>query len=223
MTTYFAFPLSAPVQQRLDELLKNLDSGVSAPQHDLHTEVSIEISDEIMHGCVEELIERFQAGGHGDGAGILHTLLSILKSTSHVLIRQLLGKAPNEDVSRMAGFLRQRRLVLNGKPVFGFPMTAELSDRFDRTFAAVAAGQGEAHTAEVTQAMLAFADMALERFYDDFTAPMHLGFIKRKGAELGRATIHKGAHVALNKLFPSLKQKDLQIWADYFSTLLIKV
>lgn len=222
MSTYFAFPLSAPVQQRLDDLLKNLDSRVSAPQHDLHTQVSIDISDEVLHGCVEEMIDRFQAGGHGDGAGILHTLLGLLKSTSHMLIRQMLGKAPNEDVNRMAGFLRDRRLVLNGQPLFGFEMPAELMGRFERAFAAVGAGQGEAHRAEVQQAMLAFADLALVRFYDDFTAPMHLGFIKRKGSDLGRATISKGSHVAVSKLFPTLSQKDLQIWADYFSTLFVK-
>lgn len=222
MSTYFAFPLTAPVQQRLDELLRNLDSRASAPQHDLHTQVSIEVSDEVLRACVEEMIARFQAGGDGEGAGILHTLLGILKSTSHMLIRQMLGKAPNEDVNRMAGFLRDRRLTLNGQPLFGFAMPAELSARFERAFAAIAAGQGEAQRGEVQQIMLTFADLALARFYDDFIAPMNLGFLKRKGSDLGRATISKGMHVAVNKLFPGLKQKELQIWADYFSTLFVQ-
>ncbi|HEX4870226.1 MAG TPA: hypothetical protein VFV15_05840 [Moraxellaceae bacterium] len=222
MPTYFAIKLADPVQQRVDELLRNLDAGVSAPQHDLHTRVSIELSDEIMRVCVEEMIARFQAGGDGEGAGILHTLLGILKSTSHMLIRQLLGKTGNDEVNRMAQFLRDRRHVLNGQVLCGFEMPADLAARFDRAFAAIAAGEGEAQRGDIQQAMLAFADLALARYYDDFVAYMNLGFIKRKASDLGRATISKGMHVAVNKLFPTLRQKELQVWADYFSTLFVK-
>lgn len=220
MTTYFAVSLAQPVQQEMDELLKNLDSRVSAPQHDLHTRVSIDLSDDILRICVEELMARFQGG---EGAGILHTLLSILKSTSHMLIRQMLGKGSNEDVNRMAQFLRDRRQVLHGKLLFGFPLPADMAARFSTIFAAIRAGQGEQHRGELTQLMLTFADMAVARFYDDFVAPMELGFLKRKGSDLGRATILKGCHVAVNKLFPHLGQKELEVYADYFDSLLVPV
>lgn len=222
MSTYFAFQMAAPIQQRLDQLLKNLDAGVSAPQHDLHTQVSIEMSDEIMRVAVEEIIARFQADGGGDGAGILNTLLGILKSTSHMLIRQMLGKAPNADVNRMAQYLRDRRLHLGGRELMGFELPADLAGRFDRIFAGIAAGQGEAQRQDIQQAMLAFSDLALARFYDDFTAPMNLGFIKRKASDLGRATIAKGVHVAVNKLFVGLSEKEIKVWGDYFQTLFVK-
>ena len=222
MSTYFAFKLAEPVQQRIDELLKNLDARVGAPQHDLHTQVSIEMADEVMRVCVEEIIARFQAGGAGEGAGVLHTLLGILKSTSHMLIRQLLGKTGNDEVNRMAGFLRDRRHVLSGQVLVGFEVPADVAARFERVFAAIAAGEGESVRGEVQQAMLAFSDLGLLRFYDDFVAPMQLGFLKRKGSDLGRATISKGMHVAVNKLFPNLGQKELKVWADYFSTLFVK-
>lgn len=222
MSTYFAFQLAAPVQQRLDELLKNLDTRASAPQHDLHTRVSIELSDEILRVCVEEIIARFQADGEGEGAGILHTMLGILKSTSHMLIRQMLGKAPNEDVNRMAQYLRDRRLQLNGKELIGFELPADLAARFDSIYAAIAANQGEAHRKDIQQAMLAFSDVALARFYDDFIAPMELGFIKRKASDLGRATIAKGVHVAVSKLFAGLGEREIKIWGDYFQTMFVK-
>ncbi|HET8729839.1 MAG TPA: hypothetical protein VFM34_01855 [Moraxellaceae bacterium] len=222
MTTYFALKLAEPVQQRIDELLRNLDARVAAPQHDLHTQVSIELSDEIMRLCVDELIGRFQAGGEGEGAGVLHTLLGLLKSTSHMLIRQMLGKTGNDDVNRMAQYLRDRRLVLGGVTYCGFEVPAEMAARFDQAFAAVAAGEGEPLRGEIQKTMLAFSDLALGRYYDDFVTPMNLGFIKRKASDLGRATISKGTHVAVNKLFPTLRQKELSVWANYFSTLFVK-
>jgi hypothetical protein len=139
-----------------------------------------------------------------------------------MLIRQMLGKASNEEVNRMAQYLRDRRLEINGQVLFGFPVPTDLAGRFERAFASIDAGQGEAHRADVQQAMLAFSELALIRFYDDFIKPMELGFIKRKASDLGRATIAKGVHVAINKLFAGLKQKELKIWSDYFSTLFVK-
>lgn len=215
MPTYFAFKLAEPTQQRVDELLGNLDTGVSAPQHDLHTRVSLELVDEIMRNCIEEMIARFQSGS--EGAGVLHTLLGLLKSTSHMLVRQMLGKTGNEEVNRMATYLRDRRLVLNDQLFFGFAMPDDLISRFRSVFADIERGEGEKRKVELAPLMLQFSDLALVRFYDDFVAPMDLGFIKRKASDLGRATISKGVHVAVNRLIPSLNQKDLEVYAQYFN------
>jgi hypothetical protein len=219
MTTYFAFKLAEPTRKGLDELLGNLDAGVSAPQHDLHTRVSVELVDETLRNCVEELIARFQGS---EGAGVLHTLLGLLKSTSHMLVRQILGKTGNDEVNRMAKYLRDRRLLLNGQPLFGFPMPDEMIARYRSIFADIAKGEGEKRKPELNQLMLQFTDLALVRFFDDFVAPMDLGFIKRKASDLGRATISKGMHVAVNRLIPSLGQKELEIYASYFDELFVK-
>lgn len=219
MSTYFALPLAAPVQQHLDELLANLDSGSTAPQHELHTRVSLETTDEILRLCVEDLIARFQA--NPENVGVLHTLLGLLKSTAHMLLRQLLGKGSNAEVARMAQYLRRRRLVLKGETRFGFVLPEELAGRFRTAFAAIAAGEGEAQRAVLHQTMTAFAELALQHFYDDFVAPMELGFIKRKAADLGRATIGKGVQVAVDKLFPQMRQQELRLFADYFAAFLV--
>lgn len=219
MSTYFAFPLADSVQKSMDELLRNLASGVAAPQHELHTRVSIELNDEILRTAVEDLINRFQP--EGESAGILDTLLKVLKGTAHMLIRQLLGKAANEDVSRMAQYLRNHRLELNGRALYGFVLPEELAERFRNVFAAITRGEGEQHNAELHAVMQQFSALAMQHFYDQFVAPMNLGFIKRKASDLGRATIGKGIDVAINKLFPQMKQKELLVFAQYFSTLLI--
>lgn len=219
MTTYYAFKLADVTQQGLDELLKNLDAGISAPQHELHTRVSIEITDEILKHSVEELMQRFQSGA--EGAGILSTLLGILKSTAHVLVRQLLGKHDNKEVAKMAQYMRSRRVEANGEVRFGFELPVELAQRLKTIFAAIHAGDGVAQKAPLNAAMLTFAEVALVHFYDDFTAPMELGFIKRKGSDIGRSTINKGLHVAMNKLIPQLGQKELVVFADFYGSLLV--
>lgn len=219
MTTYYAFKLADATQQAIDELLKNLDAGSSAPQHDLHTRVSIELTDEILKHSVEDLIHRFQRGA--EGAGTLSTLLSILKSTTHVMVRQLLGKHENKEVATMAQYMRNCRVEVRGEVRYGFELTAELAQRFKDIFAAIAAGDGVAHKAELNAAMLNFVDLGLAAFYDGFTAPMELGFIKRKASDIARSTISKGLHAAMNRLIPQLRQKELVVFADFYSDLFI--
>jgi hypothetical protein len=218
MTTYFAFKLAEPTQAGMDQLLRNLDAGVPEPQHALHTRVTIELVDETLHHCVEELIDRFQGG---ESAGVLTTLLGLLKGTAHMLVRQLLGKGDNAEVARMATFIRSRRLELNGQVLYGFALPDDLARRFRYSFAAVARGEGPAHRAELHALMRELSALSLQRFYDDFVAPMELGFIKRKAGDLGRATIAKGVQVAIDKLIPQLGQKELQIFADYLEGLFV--
>jgi hypothetical protein len=221
MTTYFAFKPADKVQQEIDALLGKVDGGSKEPLHELHTRVSVAMIDEILKNCVEELVHRFQASA--EGAGVLNTLLSILKSTAHVLVKQLLGKHSNEDVAKMAVFLRQRRVVLaNGEVRHGFALPDAMAAQFKTVFAAIAAGEGKDKRVELNALMLSFADLALVHFYDDFVTPMDLGFIKRKAADLGRSTISKGIHVAINKLIPQLGNKELAIYADYYGSLLLE-
>lgn len=221
MTTYFAFKPADKVQQEIDALLGKIDSGSKEPLHELHTRVSVEMIDEILKNCVEELIHRFQA--NAEGAGILNTLLGILKSTAHVLVKQLLGKHSNDEVAKMAVFLRQRRIVTAaGEVRHGFALPADMAAQFKVVFAAIAAGEGKDKKAELNALMLRFADLALVHFYDDFVAPMELGFIKRKASDLGRGTISKGLHVAINKLIPQLGNKELAIFADFYGAQFIE-
>lgn len=219
MTTYFAITLDDAAQNDIDTLLHNLDSGTSAPQHELHTKVSLATADAILKGVVEDMMERF---GGGEGAGVLHTLLGLLKGTSHVMIKQLLGKHDNAEVARMAVYLRDRRVVVNDQVRFGFELPVEMADEFESHFAAIRAGQGKEHRAALSALMQRFADLAVARYLDDFIAPMELGFIKRKAADLARGSINKGVHAALNKLVPSLGQKELETFQDFFSGLIIK-
>jgi hypothetical protein len=219
MTTYFAFKLADATQQGIDELLKNLDAGSTVPQHELHTRVSIEVTDAILKNAVEELIQRFQAGA--EGAGILTTLLSMLKSTAHMLVRQMLGKHDNKEVAKMAEYLRSRRVEINGEILYGFAMTDDLAQKFNRIFAAIAAGDGKAQKPELQETMLNFSEQALVVFFDDFVSPMGLGFVKRKMSDLGRGTIHSGIQMALKKLIPQLGQKELEVMAEYYGGLFV--
>jgi hypothetical protein len=79
------------------------------------------------------------------------------------------------------------------------------------------------HRAQLLSGMQAFGEASLVHFYDDFVNNMELGFIKRKAADLGRSTLGKGIQVAINKLIPQLRQKDMELFAKHYGTLLVQV
>lgn len=216
MTAYYGFKPSESLHQQINTLLNNLDSGVSAPQHQLHTQISILMADEILDNMLMSLVNAMK--GEGEGAGILGTLASLIKGTVHVLIKQLLGKHDNAEVNKMAQYLRDRKLVLNGEERFGFELPAALGAELLALFAKARAGEGRAHKAELNAAMLKFVDIAMERFYDDFAAPMDLGFIKRKAVDIGRSTMVKGSHSAINKLIPSLGEDQMKAFGEIYGS-----
>lgn len=218
---YFALKPSDQLRDQIRALLGNLDAGVKEPQHHLHTQISIRMTDEVLDGLLMSIVNAMK--GEGEGAGILGTLTSLLKSTVHVLIKQMLGKHDNAEVSRMAQYLRDRSLNINGEMRLGFPLTDAFGSRMLSLLDEAKAGQGEKHRADMTAVMGEFVDLATVKLYDDFVGPIPLGFILRKGAQLGRSTIHKGSHSAITKLFPTLKADDLKAFAEIYAEMFIKV
>lgn len=219
MTVYYAFKPSEGLREQISTLLSNLDAGVSAPQHALHTQLSVILTDEVMEHLLMTLVNAMKGK---EGAGILSTLAGLLKSTVHVLIKQLLGKHDNAEVNKMAQYLRDKSLTLNGEARFGFALPDELGNRFVGLLQKTAAGDGVAHKAELVKAMTEFVDLAIANLYDDFTKPMDLGFIKRKAVELGRSTISKGSHSAISKLFPQLGAEELKAFGAIYSEMIVQ-
>jgi len=222
MTTYyFALKPSDTLRDQVLTLLKNLDSGVSEPQHKLHTQISILMTDEILDNLLMSIVNAMK--GEGEGAGILGTLTNLLKSTVHMLIRQMLGKHDNAEINRMAKYLRDRSLTINGEFRLGFPLTDAYGATMIDLLGKAMAGEGEKYRPEITKVMDEFVDLATVKLYDEFVEPVPLGFILRKGAGLGRSTINKGSHTAINRVFPTFNGEQIKTFGGIYSDMFIKV
>jgi hypothetical protein len=217
MTMYFAFKLAPATQEKMDLLLSNLDAGVSEPQYALHEKLSVELVDEILKNLVEGLLNI----GPRESSGVLQTFLSILKSTSHMLVKQLLGKESNAQINKNAKYLRDHAVVLNGEKRFGFAFSDDMAAKFDAYFSAVERDEGDVLKPQILALMLEFAEAAMKSFLDEFVQPMELGFIKRKAVDIGRATMHKGMTVAMTKMVPTLGHNQLKAFVQYYREIMI--
>ena len=68
-----------------------------------------------------------------------------------------------------------------------------------------------------------FADGAIEHFFDRTMSLVKTGAITRGLVSVGRATIHKAAHSAMQKSLPGLHPKVRQPVLNYFESMLIEV
>ncbi len=211
MAAYFAYRADQELAKDLEYVLAKLDAHSSEPQADLYVKMSMQFTDSVIQVILLDLVKAM-----GSNTGILEHLAGVLRSTMHVLLRQLLSKRSNEELSKAATYVHGRRRYRGQEVYIAIPLKDSLRTHFEVVFTEIDAGRGEANREELRVAMSEFIDQALISYFDEFIAALHLGFIMSKASGMARATISKGAHAAMNKLIPALSQEEMQSMANYF-------
>ena len=216
---FFSFPLEAKLQQTLDDLLTNHAKGQYADPSVTVT-LAIGTTDGVIKAMALDIIDILKSGG--EGAGILGMLASLMKSTMHTLIKQIMGKVSNAEQDKLAGYLGRRRVMVNGAVRFGFGMPDAIGARFDSVLSRIAAGNMANSREDLTAALYDFTEIATVNFYDEFTGSLELGFVKQKMVSMGRSAILKGSHSAVGKLFAGMHDDDLKRVCAHYASMFVK-
>lgn len=221
MTCYFAFQASDTLRDSSLTLMENFEQGVREPQSTLFVKVAQLFTDEIVDALLLNIVKA--AESNHSGAKVLEQFASVIKSTVHSLIKQVLGKMNNEELRPLSGYIKQRRLTLTQKgethDYIAFPMPADFHARFRAVLEKGA--NGEKQEGELLACMEKFTEMSHQAFYDDSLKLIKLGFIGRKVADVGGAAIRKGSQTASRRLIPALEGGELKQFSEYFLKLLI--
>jgi hypothetical protein len=209
----FGFPLETALQSTIDELIANQAKGQYA-ESATAIKLSIGTTDGVIKAMALDVIDIIKASG--DGGVILNMLANLLKSTMHMLIRQIMGKVSNAEQDKLAGYLRRRRHEVDGVIKFGFSMPPTLGKRFEEILARIAANNMINAREDLTAAMSDFVEAATSAFYDDFTNSLDVGFVKKKMVSIGRTTMIKGSNSAIAKLFVSMKDAELKAVSAHY-------
>jgi hypothetical protein len=180
-------------------------------------------TDEVIDNLLLNLVGVMQHHGDGEGGGLLKFLGGFLKTVMHGALKVMLGKCDNAEVNKRSEFLRMRLLQLpNDKTRLGFVIPQDVYNHFQHCFNEVDAGNGKQITDELIKTMLAFTDLSLVHFFDDFINGLNLGMINRKMASVTRSGIHKESHSTIKKLIPSLTDAQLKDFSIYFKSMLVE-
>ncbi|MDO9620642.1 MAG: hypothetical protein Q7I91_01915 [Moraxellaceae bacterium] len=224
MTTLFAFPASAELQKDFHELTAAYANGaipkeVMAPRFIAFAQ---RYADEILDALVLNLVSGADPDSHAPKA--LENVVGLIKSTSHALIRQVLNKRSNKDLAPVAVFMANRRVImeLNGvqRDFISFPLSNDDYQLLHGAWQKAALGEGDVVT--MKQATLRFAELSTQAFYVETGDAFELGFIAQKMFNMGHVAIDKALKMAINRLIPALKPRELKDFSSYFLGMLHK-
>lgn len=218
MTSYFGIVPSDELSSDIN--LAKTKRGSSEPLYPLRDKISLKLNDELIDNLLVKLVQQFPASDKRDTA---EKLAGYVRSTVSVLLKQLLGKAPNDQVLKSMDFLDASTFVDNaGTTRIGTQLPDDLVSQMKASFAAVYAGQGKEQRQALATVFKLFSDQIIKHYMTDFNKTLDLGLIKRKAAELATSAVGKAVHMAIDKLFPALTQAELEAVAHHFDSLLIQ-
>ncbi|MEO6698306.1 MAG: hypothetical protein ABIR53_02310 [Paraperlucidibaca sp.] len=224
MTFLFAFPASKTLTQEFNEVLNAFSNGLPVqPQAGAVVSLAQRYADEIVDALVLNLMSGSSASS--SAPKVLETVASVIKGTSHTLVKQVLAKMSNAELQPLTTYIAHRRTqhTVNGL-LLDF-ISFELSEA-DYTVLkqawSDAAIEGNNQVA-MTKAMLRFSELAVQAFYQESAQAVKLGFIARNVFAVGETAIRKGSQAAISRLIPALKPTELKAFGRYFGDMLMVI
>ncbi|MDE2422203.1 MAG: hypothetical protein KGO49_13605 [Gammaproteobacteria bacterium] len=217
MTAYFGFVPSAGLQTHIENALIRAKQTGGEPMYIIRDTVSLGITDELIDTLLIQLVHMLP---ESDKRDTMEKLSNFIKSTVHVLMKQLLGKDTDENVVKSVEFLALSTNVKAGQLRVGTILPDSLVAQMKASFAQVAAGEGKAAKPALATQFKMFNDLIIKHYMEEFNKTLDLGMFKRKASSLAQSGITKAVHVAIDKLIPSLNQVELEAFTQHYDTII---
>ena len=218
MTSYFGILPSEALSQDIQLAQANRDS--KEPQYPLRDKISLKLTDELLSQMLLQLVQQFPPSEKRDTTEGLATKVRGIVET---LMKQLLGKASNEQVAESLKFMEKSLFIDNeGKQRIGTVLSDQLVNDMKHSFAEVAAGRGKEQREALTQQFKSFADVLIHHFMTEYNKTLGLGMVKRGVASVATSGVETAVHIVIKKLIPSLSQGELKVFAQHFDQFLVQ-
>lgn len=218
MTSYFGILPSATLSQDIQLAQASRDS--KEPQYPLRDKISLQLTDELIDTMLVHLVQQFPPSDKRDTT---EELAQKIRSIVSTLMKQLLGKASNEQVLESLAFMEKSLFIDNeGKQRIGTQLPDALVSDMKKSFAEVAAGNGKEQRDALTQQFKSFADALIQHFMTEYNKTLGLGMVKRGVASVATSGVETAVHIVIKKLIPSLSQAELDVFTKHFDQLLVQ-
>ncbi len=214
MTAYFGFVPSTSLQSNIEKALITINQNNSTePMYIIRDLVTLAITDEIIDTL---LIKPVGSMPKSDKRDSMEKLSNFIKSTVHVLMKQLLNKDTDENILKSVQFLSSSTNTKDGQLRVGVSLPDSLVAQMQASFAAIKTGDGKATRPVLVQQFKLFNDIILKHFMEDFSKTLELGMFKRKATSIAQSGITKAVHVAIDKIIPHFNQLELEVFSDHY-------
>lgn len=218
MTSYFGILPSATLSQDIQLAQANRNS--KEPQYPLRDKISLQLTDELIDTMLVHLVQQFPPSDKRDTT---EELAQKIRSIVSTLMKQLLGKASNEQVLESLAFMEKSLFIDNeGNQRIGTQLPDALVSDMKKSFAEVAVGNGKEQRDALTQQFKSFADALIQHFMTEYNKTLGLGMVKRGVASVATSGVETAVHIVIKKLIPSLSQAELDVFTKHFDQLLVQ-
>ena len=218
MTSYFGVMPSESLSQDIQLAQASRDS--KEPQYPLRDKISLQLTDDLVDAMLLHLVQKFPPSEKRDTT---EELANKIRSIVSTMMKQMLGKASNEQVLESLAFMEKSVFIDNqGQQRLGTELPDSLVSDMKKSFAAVAAGNGKEQRDNLTQQFKTFADALIKHFMTDFNKTLGLGMVKRGIASVATSAVETAVHIVIKKLIPTLSQAELVVFAQHFDALLVQ-
>lgn len=214
---YVAIPSPGKLDANTDSFLAAMRSGSRQPQNQVFTEIAFDFLDVMLEALFYGPTRQIEHTGFRkrliDGLG------SLIEKTSHGLIRTVVAKLSNDELRALEGFVAERRLYIDGVSHVSFPLPPHFTTRFEALHEATMSGNRD-NVEQQVEVMSEFVDIALDYMFKKPIDLLKLGFIARKGADIGYSSIRSLAHSTIRKLATDVSLEENQRLSTYFYNLM---
>jgi len=215
MTAYFGFQVTEPLKKNI-EIAFSQTSGGSL--YIIRDKVSLGVTDEIIDAAMSQLANQLPPSDKKD---TIEKLSNFIRSTMQTLMKQLLGKAPDDQVLNSLNFLTLSTNNKDGQLRVSCVLPDALVSRLKELYAQIQAGVNDAAIREeLTTLQKQMADLCIKHFVVNYCETLDLGFFKRNAMGLANSATIKAIHFAIHKLVPSLNAEELAVFAKHYDSLL---
>lgn len=220
MRYFFGLIPNTELQQKLTTLKNQVTNGGNGSLHIARDAVVHEVTNELIAQLLGQLLHTMDAGKQKD---MLTKTISVVRSASHTLVNQLIGKDKDNVVMPSAKFFVEQSLFVdaNGVERLGFVLDDALASCIKTHFQTALADEPSADVADFTKTFNQLADSILAYFVTDFAKTLNLGFIKRKAVPLAESAVSAAVHMGINRLFPELTSKNLADLSQHYDDIII--
>lgn len=211
----FVIPASPDLARDISELRAKLGSDPKREKA-LYDLIGMRYVDDVVDGLVLDFL-RESGGTTPTMRSLVEKLAGLIKSISHGLVGQAFAKLTPEKGASVLEFLDERLCERVEGPGLGVPIDHATVAGIDRARAAADVQKLSDDRAALLVTMQTVIDRAIEYHYKKPFAMLELGFLMRKGVDVGYDAIRGGAMSTIERSIAESDEQALGELAAFLS------
>jgi hypothetical protein len=215
MSKQFVIPASPALARDVSELRSNLNLDAKRAKA-LYVAIGNQYVDDVVDGLVLGFLNESR-GSTPRMRSLVETLAKLIKSIAHGLVGQAFAKLNPETGSVVLEFIDQRLCQRAEGPGLGIPIDPSMVDGIERANVAARESRLASDRASLLTTMKGVIDRSIDYHYKQPFAMLELGFLLRKGVDVGYDAIRSGAMSTIEKSITEADEATLADLAAFLS------